>query len=160
MPGGTAFGAATDYLVAQLAPLAAAAVADAIVIDANTNDEHSDSEIWIGRTAPQDLRSGSGPRGNPVLGTRRVDEEWTIPGFIDCRREGTDQKTSRDAAVLLWDVVCRLVATDPSLGGNLSSPWYATVPLVQVEYPDPPQTAMSRTVFMFGVHVKNRVLYS
>lgn len=157
---GTALGAATDYLVAQLQPLATAAVADALVIDANTNDEHSDSEIWIGRHAPQDLTVGPGVRGIPVLGTRRVDEQWTINGFIDARRDGTDQKTSRDAALALWDVLCRLVAVDPSLGGVLSSPWYAQLANVQLEYPDPPQTAMSRTVLLWGVQIKNRVLYS
>ena len=159
MAGATAVGAATDYLVTQLQPLAAAAVADALVIDANTNDEHSDSEIWIGRRGPQDLTAGPGVRGIPVLGTRRVDEEWTIAGFVDCRREGTDQKGSRDPALALWDVLCRLVATDPSLGGVLSSPWYAQLAAAQIEYPDPPQTAASRTVITFGLKIKNRVLY-
>lgn len=160
MSTGTVVGAATDYLVAQLQPLAAAAVADALVIDANTNDDKTDAEVWIGRRGPQDLVAGPGVRGIPVLGTRKVDEQWTIQGFVDVRREGTDQKGSRDPALLLWDVVCRLVATDPSLGGVLSSPWYAQLTAMEMQYPDPPQTASSRTVITFGVVIKNRVQYS
>ena len=156
---GTCVGAATDYLVATLQPLAAAAVADAVVIDANTNDDHSDSEVWIGRRGPQDLGVGPALRVVPVLGTRRVDEEWTISGFIDVRREGTDQKGSRDPALALWDVLCRLVATDPSLGGSLSSPWFAQLTTAEMTYPDPPQTGACRTVIQFGLKIKNRILY-
>ena len=157
----TAFGAVTDYLVSTLQPLAAAAVTDALVIDANTNDDHSDSEVWVGRIGPQDLRPGGpGVRVVPVLGTRRIDEKWTISGFIDVRREGTDQKSSRDPALQLWDVLCRLVALDPSLGGTISSPWYAQLGSASLDYPDPPQTATTRTLVLWNLTFTNRVLYS
>ncbi len=153
---GTVVGAATDYLVTHLGQLVVAAQADCLVIDANTNDEKSDTIVWIGRRAPQDTTGGAAVRGLPVMGSRRVDETWTIDCFIDAKRDGTDQKTSRDAAVSVYDVVCRLVSTDPTLGGLLTFGYPAEIRAVSMLYPDPPATAQSRTVISFSVLVKNR----
>jgi len=155
---GTVVGQVIDYLVAQLAAPAKAAVPDAMVIDANTNDDLSSSMIWIGRNAPQDLQAGNAARGFPVLGRRSIDEDWTIPGFIDCHREGTDQKAARDPALALWDVVCHLASTDPTLGNIITSGYYVELPNAELFQPDPPQTAAARALVLFSVRFRSRYI--
>ena len=155
---GTVVGAVIDYLVTQLPAPAAAVNPGAIIVDGNTNDEIGPAMIYIGRAQPEDLQAGTNTRIIPVLGTRRVQERISVPCFVDCLADGTAQKTSRDLALALYDVVCHLVANDPGLSGVLSSPYYAQVTNVQLIQPDPPTTAQSRAVLLFDVTAENRYL--
>lgn len=153
---GTTVGAVIDYLVTNLAAPATAAISDALVIDAYTNDDLSPHMIWIGRPLPVEIDSAAGDREIPVMGRRTIDEEWDIGSFIDCKAEGTAQKTSRDQAIALFDVVAHLIGTDPSLGGLLVSGWYIELPLARMIQVDPEKTAWTRTVIAFTARVRNR----
>jgi hypothetical protein len=150
-------GQAIDYLVSTLAPLAAASVADALVIDSNTNDNLSPAMIWIARKGPEDRTAADLVNVTPLVGRRRVDETWNLYGFVDVKRDGTNQTVSRADAVKLYSVVIGLAITDPTLGGLLASgPWWAELTGVTLRQPDPKSTAESRTLIPFTIKIKNR----
>jgi len=115
---GASWGAVIDYLVTGLAAPLAAAQADAEPFD-NVPREAGSTAVVIGREAPDSGGAGSGTMAYAELGAGRIQENYTVPGYIQCWRPGPDQKPARDAAISLLDAVITFVHADPTLGGLL-----------------------------------------
>lgn len=152
---GTAIGAAMDYLVTTLPSLVTVAVPSALVVDAITSDSVSDSMLYVGRSDPLLPRAATGTRLFPTFGTRNIDERFMIGCLIDVYRDGTVMKTARDAALAIYDVVCHLMVTDPSMGGTLKST-HGEISDVAIYQMDDAGTARRRVALPFTITAQNR----
>jgi hypothetical protein len=156
---GTSVGAAIDYIVTSLPALLTAAIPTAVVAD-NEPALTSDSLVVIGRTDPENALGGDGTQLIVSLGANTRLEEYVIPCFVQVYRPGPAQKTARDAAVTLFDVVARLIASDPTLGGVLLKGRYAFIDKMQlIQTRDSADTgssgAMRLAVITFNIHANN-----
>lgn len=123
---GTSMGAAIDYVLASLrsgvttpdgvvVPPLTAVDPSAAVYD-NTPASTSETQVVVGRTSPDSGAAGDVDWEYTTLGAARIEESYTIPGYIAVWRPGPDQKPARDAAIALTDGVVRLIHADPTLG--------------------------------------------
>lgn len=112
---------AVDYLVG-LAGQAVTGVTGAVVADGWT-DERSGTMFGIGADAPPFFEGQSttieGAADWHGLGAKRVEETFTIPGYIYVGIGGVNNQTVRDEAFAIWDTFLPLVIADPALGGAL-----------------------------------------
>lgn len=152
---GTAIGAAMDYLVTTLPSLVTAAVPGALVVDAVTADSLGDTMLYVGRSDPMLPRGVTGTRAFPTFGTRNIDERFMIGCLIDVYRDGTVMKTARDAALSIYDVVCHLMVTDPSMGGTLKSTFGEITDVILYQMEDA-GTARRRVALPFTITATNR----
>jgi hypothetical protein len=154
---GTSLGAVIDFLVTTLPALCTAAQPGSLVVDGNTNDSLSRAMVYIGRTDPDVLTGATVGNIYPLMGTQhRIDETFTVDCFIDARADGTNQKSSRDIALSLYNVVVSLVATQPTLGGAIAGGRLPVIVNALMVQPDISKTAESRTFVSFGVQCVNR----
>jgi hypothetical protein len=126
---GTSWGAAIDYLHTSLSngvttPMGAVIPAlstldPLVVVTDNEPATTSPSMVVIGRTSAEIGDLGSATAQYAELGAGRIEEDYTIPGYVDVFRPGPTQKPARDAAIVLFDGIVRLIHTDPTFGGVL-----------------------------------------
>jgi hypothetical protein len=159
---GTSIGAAIDYIVAGLPALLTAAIPTAQLAD-NEPALQSDSLVVIGRTDPENAIGSDGTQMIVTLGANRRQEEYVIPCFVQVYRPGPAQKTARDAAITLFDVTARFIASDPTLGGALQQGRYAYIDKMQlIQTRDSEDTgssgAMRLAVVTFNIHAANHYI--
>ena len=156
---GTSIGGAIDYLVAQLPALISAVDSTAVVAD-NEPSVTAQSMVVIGRTDPENATAAAGSQIIASLGALRREESYVIPCFVTVYRQGPSQKTARDAAIALFDVVAHLIATDPTLGGLLLMGRKALIDSMQlIQTRDSEDTgasgAMRLALVLFNIQVTN-----
>ena len=142
---GASFGAVIDYLVAgytsgatvQVAPgstvnvPALSTIEPTVTVADNEPSTSSESQVVIGRTSPSSGAAGTVDWSYTELGAGRIEENYSIPGYVAVWRPGPAQKPARDAMLALTDGVVLLVHTDPTFGGILQRGRYAVVSRVQ-----------------------------
>jgi len=111
---GTSWGAVIDYLVTGLPALLTAAQGDAELSD-NVPLVAGVTGVVIGRAGTESGDAGAGTNEYAAIGRGRIQETFTVPGYIQCWRPGPTQKPARDAAISLLDVIAKFVAADPTL---------------------------------------------
>ena len=157
---GTSIGAAIDYLVAALPALVVVADSTAVVAD-NYPTVSSQSMVFIGRSDPENAIGGDGSQMIVALGAGRREEDYIIPCFVSVYRTGPAQKPSRDAALAIFDVVARLVATDMTFGGLLQMGRRAAIQSFQlVQTRDSEDTGASGSMRLALVVFNIRILNS
>jgi hypothetical protein len=116
---GTSIGRVIDYLVAGLAGPLTALDPLARVVD---NQPNADSESWvvIGRASDEQATVGNAETVYTELGAGRIEESYTLPGYVQVYRSGPSQKPARDAAIVLFDGIVKFVYADPTLGGIIT----------------------------------------
>lgn len=107
------------------------AIDGTVVVSDNEPVLTAQSQVVIGRTSPSSGAAGTVDWSYQELGAGRIEEQYTIPGYVAVWRPGPAQKPARDAMVALIDGVVALVHTDPTLGGILQRGRYAHVSRVQ-----------------------------
>lgn len=91
------------------------------------------------------------------VGGKRLEEDYTIPCYIDVRVEGTVQKTPRDAAEAIFNTFWTSLAADLTLGGILTSGRLADIADLTFQ-PGELGTVGEpgrRQLVTFGVHCRN-----
>lgn len=154
---GTAMGAVFEYLVTQLPAPLAAVDPSAVVADGWVNDV-ADHLFVVGRNAPDTPEAEAGLDGFILLGGMQMDEEFTVPCYIDCWAGGDDQATVRNAAIALFDAFVAFLKADLTLGGALKGGYYAELTshtVIQTNDPDE-AAAGRRCVITFSLHCKSR----
>lgn len=116
---GTSIGAVIDYLVAGL-PAPLAAIDPLVRVVDNQPNADSDSWVNVGRSADDHGAAGDPENVYTELGAGRIEETYTLPGYVQVYRPGPAQKPARDAAIALIDGIVRFVHADPTLGGILT----------------------------------------
>lgn len=61
------------------------------------------------------------------IGDRHIDEDYTIPCYIDVRVPGAVQKVARDAAEAIFNAFWTQVVANPTLGGALQGTGYSAL---------------------------------
>lgn len=91
------------------------------------------------------------------LGRQTLEEDYTIPCYIDARLGGTDQKAVRDIAETAFNAFWPLLKADMSLGGALHEGRSADIEAL-AERPENLGTVAEparRLLLLFGVHCRN-----
>lgn len=123
-------GAATDYLFG----LAQQAVDGVMVGDKPAKAVDGEPShpvpamfvIGLSEPPPNEQGETTGSRVSSAMGNEFVDEDFTIPCYLDVRVAGEDQKVARDAAESILRPF--LTAFDPLLGGVLAEGGNAEIP--------------------------------
>lgn len=155
---GTAIGAAIDYLVANVPhALETAGLGGVIVADGWVTDV-ADQMFVIGRGSPEAPQAEAGVDAIMLLGGGEVDEEFTIPCYIDTWRGGIDQAGVRADAVAAFDAFVSLLRSDRTLGGCLQGGFYAQITNHSVNQTSDPAEAAEgrRCLISFSLHCRNR----
>ena len=123
-------GAATDYLVGLATQAANGITVEGKpvgVVDGQPVDLFP-AMFVIGLSEPPPNEQGetTGSRLSSPLGNEFVDEDFTIPCYLDVRVAGKSQKAARDAAESILRPF--LTAFDPRLGGVLVEGGNAEIP--------------------------------
>lgn len=159
----TSIGPATDYLVEQ-----ATTAVEGFTVNGGDPFLVWDGQPWemtngmfvIGLSSfvPPDVTGDvDGTRSWKSLGAKQLQEDYTIPCYIDARVAGTSQKAARDLAEGVFNAFWALIAADLTLGGALGSMWAEIDDLTEtprslgsVEEP------ARATRISFGVRCRNR----
>jgi hypothetical protein len=151
---GTSIAKVFDYLVQGL-PAPAAVVAPNVVVADDVPGYTSEDLIVIGRAGSDESDSGQTTLQYGALGAQRIDEAYTVPGFVYAERQGPGAHDARVAATALIDVVVSFVHADPLLGGNVNRPCQLTQMTI-TQYGDPGDTgAQTWCSISFGIAVQN-----
>ena len=154
-------GAATDYLV-QTATQAAVGITvegQLVVVHDGEPATVTLGQFVIGLSDPPPQMAGdtTGTRGFMGVGAQRLEEDYTVPCYIDIRVPGTVQKTARDIAVSVFDAFWPLIRADLTLGGALKGGRYAEITEVTHMASNVGTVAEPgrRHLIAFGVHCRN-----
>lgn len=154
-------GAATDYLYATAQTTSSGITVNGhsvLVVDGWPH-ELAFGMFVIGLSAPPPDVAGDtiGTRMWEGLGARHLQEDYTIPCYIDVRVPGTTQKTARDLAESIFNPFWSAITADLTLGGALKGGRYAEItdlastPSNVGEVGDPGR----RQFIQFGVHCRS-----
>lgn len=118
-------GAATDYLygLAQTAVAGVTVEGQAAQAHDGWPPEPVPGMFVVGmETPPPDVGDSAThvTREWHGIGGKRLEEDYTIPCYIDVRVEGTVQKTARDLAETIFNPFWAAIAADLTLGGVLT----------------------------------------
>lgn len=153
---GSAIGPVFNYLLTGFAPVLAAVDDSASLIDSWANDLPDDYFV-IGRGNDSDQEAAAGVDDYTLLGGQLLDEEFTIPCYIDCFRGGDDQSEARDAALAYFNAFVKFLATDLTLGGALQRGRYARLETIHMDGPVTEDAdARRRCVISFTIRCANQ----
>lgn len=153
---GSAIGPAFTYLLAGVPAVIAAIDPAAAVVDGWTNVLPDDFMV-IGRGSDADQTQASGMDAYVLLGGAMLDEEFTIPCYIDCFRGGDNQAEARNAALAYFNAFVKFLATDLTLGGALGNGRYARMDAIHIDGPVLEDAADGRRcVISFTVRCQNQ----
>lgn len=115
----SSFPAAADWLVANIATLPACAAP--VVVHDGWPESRSGRAVVIGIT-PEDPETENEPQ-YAALGAQAEWEQVDIPCIVWAYEGGTDMKTARDAAFVIFDAIHTLIRTTAgrTLGGAVHS---------------------------------------
>lgn len=130
----SAIGPVFDYLLTNIATVVTAVDPSASVIDGWAN-VLPDDYVVIGRGNDSDQEAASSIDQYILLGGQMLDEEFTIPIWIDCFRGGDDQSAARDAALAYFNAIVKFINSDLTLGGALKFGRYASLDTVHMDGP-------------------------
>lgn len=158
-PSGVSIGIVIDHFVDSLPAVLGAIDPTALVCD-NWPEQEAQGYVVIGHTSPESGVAADGEQMYLSLGGGRVEEHYTIPGYIEVTRPGPGQKASRDAAIDLLNGLILFVASDPTLATLLVRGRFALVSKLQlIQTQDAADTGESgelrRTVIPFEIAVQN-----
>lgn len=154
-------GVAIDYLygLAQQASAGVLVEGKPVMVVDGQPVELAFGMFVVGLTQPPPDPAGeaSGTRSWAELGAGRLQEDYTIPCYIDVRVSGAVQKKARDQALALFDAFWQLLAADLTLGGVLAGGRYAEI-INLTSTPTAVGTAAEegrRQLVTFDVHCRN-----
>lgn len=156
----SAIAGAFDYLLTNLPAVVEAVDPDGVVIDgpvANSLPPEPAPVVYVGAVDPYTAVSADATRQYLTLGGFKVDEDFSIPCYIDASTNDGDQSASRRTALAVWDGIVHLISNDMTLGGLLLAGRVAIVDDIQIIQTDGEDEAEAgrRTVVTFRVHCQN-----
>lgn len=152
----SAIGPVFDYLLAQVPP-AMALVDDTVSVIDGWASDLPDDYLVLGRGNDADQEAAAGVAQYVLLGGQLLDEEFTIPCYIDCFRGGDDQSEARSAALAYFNAFVKLINSDLTLGGALQRGRYASLDTVHIDGPvTADAVAGRRCVISFTLRCRNQ----
>lgn len=156
----SAIGAVFTYLIANFTTAAQAVDPTAVIVDGSVADSIPPPPtpmLFVGATDPFNSVATDGTRNYVELGRLKVDEDFTIPCYIDTSVNGADQATCRNAALAVYDAVVHVIQSDMTLGGALLAGRVAEITDVQIIQTDKEVEADDgrRCVITFKIHCQN-----
>lgn len=153
-------GAVFTYLIANITTAVQAVDATAVIVDGPVADNIPPPPapmVFIGATDPVNPVAADGTRNYVELGRLKVDEDFTIPCYIDTSVNGANQAVCRNAALAVYDAIVHLIQSDMTLGGALLAGRVAEISDVQIIQTDTEAEAEDgrRCVITFKVHCQN-----
>lgn len=154
-------GPATDYLYTQAQTVCAAVTvngAQAVAVDGWPYElDWGMFVVGLSAPPPDPVGDTTGTRSWASLGQMRLQEDYTIPCYIDVRVGEATQKQVRDLTASLFDPFWALLRADLTLGGVLGEGRYAEITDL-TSTPSNVGTAAEqgrRQLVTFGVHCRN-----
>lgn len=156
----SAIGAVFTYLIANVTTAVQAVDPTAVVVDGPVADYIPPPPapiVFIGATDPINATATDGTRNYVELGRMKVDEDFTIPCYIDASVNGANQATCRNAALAVYDAIIHMIQSDMTLGGALLAGRVAEVTDIQIIQTNTEEEADDgrRCLITFKVHCQN-----
>lgn len=162
---GTSYGAAIDYLITGINPVAsqtlltALLAVDLTVVLADTlPTANQQSLVVIGRPDFDQTNSIDGNSSYQVMGKQKIEEEYDLHGYIECYRDGPAVKTVRDAVLALYDAVVHFIWQDPTFNNTFADGRIGYVSVTSLSITGGTTTTpgdQRMGLLNFAIHIKN-----
>lgn len=156
----SALSGSMDYLLAQFPAVVAAVDTNGIVSEGFPTFVPPPPApiLVVGMAHPLDATASEQTRQYLALGSGSVEEDFTIPCYIDTAISGIDeQSNARRKSLLVFDGVVDLIRSDLTLGGNLKRGRFAEITdILLIATRDEEEAATGRrSIVGFRVHCRN-----
>ena len=156
----SALSGSMDYLLSGLPAVVAAVDANGVVSEGFPTFVPPPPApiLVVGMAHPLDATAADETRQYMALGSGVVEEDFTIPCYIDVAISGIDEQTNaRRKACLIFDGVVDFVRADLSLGGVLRRGRFAEITdILLIATRDEEEAATGRrSIIGFRVHCRN-----
>jgi hypothetical protein len=156
----SAIGPVFTYLLTNFATAVQAVDSTALIVDGPVPDYLPPPPapiVFVGATSPLSAVAGDSTRNYIELGRLAVDEDFSIPCYIDAAASNNDQAGARNSALGAYNAIVHLIQSDMTLGGLLLSGRVAEVQDIQIIQTDGDEEANDgrRCLITFRIHCQN-----
>lgn len=148
-----------DYLMAHLPAVVQAVDPNGIVVEGwiSVVPPPPAPILVVGMVHPDDALTADQTRQYLALGAGNVEEDFTIPCYIDVGVGGFEQAQARKVACAVFDGVVDLIRGDLTLGGLLHRGRFAELIDIQLVGTRDPEEAQAgrRSVLSFRLRARN-----